>query len=158
MYCQFSFGNQSLWCGPGLGGSLNLSNNTEPITMMRLTRVVPFKLPTFLGWLGPARVDSFFGQPSGHRFIETQSGLFGRPVDPQPFLYGLKISFKPTANLEFGFSGTTIYGGPGLPMTFAGLFRSLTDYGGVQGTPGPKDPRALRSGSHFSYCIPGLTN
>ena len=155
---QFSFGKQSLWWGPGLGGSLIFSNNTEPIPMMRLTRVVPFKLPTFLGWLGPARVDSFFGQLSGHRFIETQSGLFGRPVDPQPFLYGLKISFKPTANLEFGFSGTTIYGGPGLPMTFAGLFRSLTDYGGEQGTLGPKDPGDRRSGFDFSYRIPGLRN
>src|SRR2546430_11630824 len=38
-----------------------------------LFRSVPFKLPALLGWLGPARVDSFFGRLSGHRFIETQS-------------------------------------------------------------------------------------
>src|SRR3989449_5288795 len=75
---QFSFGKQSLWWGPGLGGSLIFSNNAEPIPMMRLTRVVPFKLPALLGWLGPARVGPFFGQLSGHRFIETQSGLLDR--------------------------------------------------------------------------------
>jgi len=50
---QFSFGKQSLWWGPGLGGSLIFSNNTEPIPMMRLTRVVPFKLPR--SWAGWAR-------------------------------------------------------------------------------------------------------
>src|SRR5207245_2000311 len=147
---QFSFGKQSLWWGPGLGGSLIFSNNTEPIPMMRLTRVVPFKLPTFLGWLGPARVDSFFGQLSGHRFIETQSGLFGRPVDPQPFLYGLKISFKPTANLEFGFSGTTILHRPARLTALSGfllLQRSVSGGLHLQGTPNrplgwPSGPRS----------------
>ena len=147
---EVSFGKQSLWWGPGRGGPLIFSNNAEPVNMLRISRVVPFKMPSIFRWMGPVRVDAFFGQLSGHRFINTQ---FGRPVDPQPFIHGQKISFKPTPNLEFGVSRTAIYGGPGLPLTSDGLFRSFFSAGTAFG---PHDPGDRRAGFDFSYRIPGL--
>jgi len=48
---QFSFGRQSLWWGTGPieGGSLDLSNNSQPINMFRVSRTTPLKLPSVLG-------------------------------------------------------------------------------------------------------------
>ena len=144
---QVSFGKQSLWWGPGRGGPLLLSNNAEPIWMLRLNRVVPFKLPSIFGWLGPVRIDSFFGKLSGHRF------------PPRPFIHGQKISFKLTPNLEFGFSRTVIFAGVGRPLTLRRFLRSFFSTAGTD----PGDPNALlndpgdrRAGFEFSYRIPGL--
>ncbi|HWP83568.1 MAG TPA: capsule assembly Wzi family protein, partial [Terriglobia bacterium] len=145
-----SFGKQNLWWGPGRGGSLLFSSNAEPIPMFRINRVLPFKFPLFLKWLGPVRAEFFFGQLAGHQHIRTQ---LGRPVDPQPFLHGQKINFKPTPNLEIGFSRTAIYGGPGLPLTPEGIWRTLFSYGNSFG---PADPGDRRSGFDVAYRVPGL--
>jgi len=44
--------------------------------------------------MGPVKLDFFFGKLSGNEF------------PPRPLIHGEKISFKPTRNLEFGFSRT----------------------------------------------------
>jgi len=49
------------------------------------------RLPGFLRFLGPARVDNFMGQLAGHDFV------------PHPYIYGNKIDFKPVPSLELGF-------------------------------------------------------
>jgi hypothetical protein len=68
---QITFGQQSLWWGPTEGGPMLFSNNAEPIPMFRISRVSPMKLPSFLGWLGPMRIELFFGQLSGQQFIPS---------------------------------------------------------------------------------------
>ena len=65
---EFSFGKQSLWWGPGLGGPMLFSDNAVPINMFRISRVSPFKLPSVLGLFGPIRVEIFLGQLSGQHF------------------------------------------------------------------------------------------
>ena len=55
-----------------------LSDNADPLTMFRVNRVTPFKLPSFLGVLGPMRVEFFIGQYSGYEFMFTPSGLVGQ--------------------------------------------------------------------------------
>ncbi|MGH9580872.1 MAG: capsule assembly Wzi family protein, partial [Terriglobales bacterium] len=62
---QISVGKQSLWWGPGTSNALIFSNNAEPIYMVRIARVEPFKLPSFLGVLGPAKTEFFFGKLVG---------------------------------------------------------------------------------------------
>jgi membrane-associated phospholipid phosphatase len=157
---QVSFGKQSLSWGPGDGGSMTLSNNAPPINMFRISRTTPLKLPSILGWLGPMRTEFFLGQLAGQEFIENPSGIFGQfgqSLSPQPFIHGQKISFKPTANFEFGFHRTTIYGGPGYPLTFHTLIRSLFTTGN-ENAGGPSKPGNRTSGLNFSYRLPYLRN
>jgi len=157
---QFSYGKQSLWWGPGDGGPMMFSDNAAPINnMFRVNRVAPLKLPSFLGWLGPMRTEFFLGQLDGAVFLVTPSGFagqFGQSLSPQPFINGQKISFKPTPNFEFGAFRTTVYGGPGYPLTFDTFFRSLfsTENKGTFGT--ARKPGDRRSGIDFSYRLPKL--
>src|SRR4029077_8786625 len=40
---QVSFGKQSISWGPGDGGSMTFSNNSQPINMFRINRTTPLK-------------------------------------------------------------------------------------------------------------------
>ncbi|HEV1995875.1 MAG TPA: capsule assembly Wzi family protein [Candidatus Acidoferrum sp.] len=157
---ELSFGRQSLWWGPGQGGPMMFSDNARPINMFRVNRVTPFKLPSFLGWLGPMRMEFFLGQLSGYEFVFSPTGFNGQSgvsLAQQPFIHGQKLSFKPTPNLEFGVFRTTIYGGPGYPLTSRSLVRSLFS-GGNQAAASPLKAGDRRSGVDFSYRLPLLRN
>ncbi len=156
---QLSFGRQSLWWSPVQSGPLIFSDNAEPVNMIRLDRVSPFKLPSVLGLLGPIRVEWFLGQLQGHEFTFHSSigltGNFGQPLGRQPFLQGQKISLKPTRNFELSVATTTVFAGGPAPLTFHALFRSYSlGNAPVQG--GIEDPGDRRSSADFTYRIPGL--
>jgi len=166
---QISFGKQSLWWGPAEGSSMMFSDNAAPMVMLRLSRVTPFKLPSIFGWLGPMRAEFFIGRLSGQEFVYGgPTGLIGqwsRPLSNQPIIHGERISFKPTPNLEFGFSNTALFAGEGVPFTTKTFLRSMFSTG--NGTPGcfeisavcPRiDPGDRRSGFDMSYRLPGLRN
>jgi membrane-associated phospholipid phosphatase len=157
---QVTFGKQSLWWGPGNGGPLDFSDNAQPINMLRINRTTPLKLPSFLGWLGPLRTEFFLGQLDGQVFLLSPAGFvghFGQTLNPQPFINGQYIGFKPTRNFEFGFFRTTIYGGPGYPFTWRTFVRSLvSSENSSLGT--PNKPGNRTSGLNFSYRLPKLRN
>jgi hypothetical protein len=159
---QITFGPQTLWWGPSLGGPLMFSDNATPVNMFRINRVSPFKLPSFLGWLGPWRIETFLGQLTGHDFVfQTNTGLvgqFGQPVSRQPFLDGTRFSFKPLPNFELGFSLTVVFAGGPTPLTPHTFFHSYSPSEGSQGgVPGnPTDPGDRRSGLDFTLRIPGV--
>jgi membrane-associated phospholipid phosphatase len=157
---QVSFGKQSIWWGPGDGGPLDFSDNIQPINIFRINRTTPLKLPSVLGWLGPVRMEFFLGQLDGHIFLTNPSGNvghYGQTLNPQPFIHGQKISFRPTRNFEFGFFRTTIYGGPGYPLTWHTFLRSLVSKENeVFGA--PNKPGNRTSGLDFSYRLPKLRN
>jgi membrane-associated phospholipid phosphatase len=141
---QLSYGQESQWWGPGESGPLLFSDNAEPVRMFHMDRVPPFRLPWIGRFLGPMRTDSFFGQ------------LQGNLLSPAPYFHGEKISFKPTPNLEFGFTRTVEVGGEGRPFTLDRLFLtyfSVTSYG-VK--PAAKDPGKRDGGFDFSYRVPFL--
>jgi hypothetical protein len=157
---EFTFGKQSLWWGPGNGGPLDFSNNIQPINMFRINRTTPLKLPSILGWLGPMRTEFFLGQLDGQVFVLSPAGFvgqFGQTLNPQPFINGQYIGFKPTRNFEFGFFRTTIYGGPGYPLTWHTFIRSLVSSEnqllGAVNKPGNRT-----SALSFSYRLPHLRN
>jgi membrane-associated phospholipid phosphatase len=159
---QFSYGKQSLWWGPSKGGGMMMSDNADPLTMFRIDRVKPLKLPSIFGLLGPMKVEFFLGQYSGYEFMFTPTGLvgqYGQSLHPQPIIHGERFSFKPTPNFEFGLSRTTDYGGPGYPLTMHTFLRSV--FSTTLTIPGaPNKPGSRRSGLDFSYRIPrwgGLT-
>jgi len=126
---QILIGKQSLSWGPGPGGSLLWSDNAEPLDMVRLVNSEPTRLPGFLKYLGPVRVDQFIGRLGGDTFVR------------RPFIYGNKINFKPLPNLEFGYGRTVTIGGVGGdPLTpgnffysFFGLHSNSTAGGSVPG-------------------------
>jgi hypothetical protein len=100
----------------------------------------------------------------GYNFVFSPNGFVGqfdRGLSPEPFIHGEKLSFKPTRNFEFGVFRTTVYGGPGYPLTIHTLLRSLfsTTNEQIAATGGsPVKPGDRRSGVDFSYRLPGLRN
>jgi hypothetical protein len=110
---QVSFGNQSLSWGPGIGGSLLLSDNAAPFPMLRISPVSAVEIPGLSKLLGPFHIEQFYGRIEGH------------PGASQPWIYGQKISFKPFHSLEFAYGRTTLIGGTGHPLTSEIFFQSL---------------------------------
>jgi hypothetical protein len=110
---QISFGRQSLWWGTSESGPLLLSYNAEPINMLRINRVVPFRLPWVFKIFGPMRVDFFVGRLGGHQ------------VAARPWIQGQRLSFKMTRKFEFGLTHTAIFGGQGRPNGIDVFFKVL---------------------------------
>lgn len=142
---QISFGKQSLWWGPGSGGALMFTNNAEPFYTVRVTRTIPMKLPSILGKLGPMQTDFILGRLGGHR----------SPV--HPYIDGEKISFKPTPNLELGFSKISIFAGGSIPLNWHTFYKSTFSVGdhSTSDLPG-LDPGDRRGSFDFRYRLPGL--
>jgi len=141
---QLSYGQESQWWGPGESGPLLFSNNAAPIRMFHIDRVSPFRLPWIGRFLGPMRWNAFFGN------------LQGNQLSPAPFFHGEKISFKPTPNLEFGFTRTVEIGGEGRPFTLDRLFLTYFSATSYFEKPAQKDPGKRDGGFDFSYRIPFL--
>ncbi len=143
---NLSFGKQSLWWGPGEGGALLFSDNAEPIYMARASRIAPFRLPWILRWLGPMKWDLFYGKLSGNQY------------PPRPMIHGEKISFKPTENLELGFSRTGELGGVERPLTFGSLWRSYFTITAPAVETAANDPGKRTGGFDFNYRVPFVRN
>jgi hypothetical protein len=152
---QVSFGQESLWLGPTESGPFLLSNNATPITMFRFDNVAPFDVPLLSQFLGPARMDFFVGQLSGQTWDYSAPNLLGPHVSPQPYIHENKVSFKPTANLEFGMGVTAMFGGPGLPFTWSEFLRSYYSH---KASVARGNPAKRFSGFDISYRVPGLRN
>jgi hypothetical protein len=109
--------------------------------------------------LGPIRNEGFLGQLQGHDLLRLGPtfqlyGTLGVPVDPQPYIWGEKINFHPTPNLEFGVSAIAIFAGFGRPLTLNTFLHTFSLHGNAQAI----DPGKRVGGFDFSYRIPGLRN
>jgi len=100
---DLSVGRQSLWWGQGRNGSLVLTNNADPLDMIRLTNPTPVILPWFLKYLGAFRFDLFVARLDDDRDVE------------EPYFGGMRLGIKPTSWLELGMSRTVMFGGKGRP-------------------------------------------
>lgn len=143
---NFSFGKQDLWWSPDFGSSFLFSNNAEPIYMFRLSRVRPFTLPWIFRYLGPMKIDLFVGRMRGNDF----------PSDP--IFHGEKVTFKPTRNLELGFSRTTEFGGDGRAMTLGAIWHSYVAYVSSVNYGANENPGHRVGGFDFSYKLPFVRN
>ena len=156
---QITFGKQALWWGEDASGPMLLSNNAEPIVMLQINRVTPFKLPSILGTLGPIRANYFVGRLSGYHWLFSSdtgfTGSWTQSLADQPFIIGQKVSLKPTENLELGISATSLAGGTGVPFNLHKLGQAMFASGnGNPGTSG--DPGDRRGAFDFAYKIPKL--
>jgi len=160
---QISFGRRNLWWGPSEGGTMLFTNNAGSLNrMFSIDRVTPFQLPSILRFFGDVRFQAFIGQTSGQEFLGSFTvgpplvigptiGQYGKALSPQPFVSGAKLTFKFTRNLEFGLSKTTLYGGPGSPLTLKTFLQStfgLHVHGDVLGDG--------RTAAEFAYRVPKL--
>jgi hypothetical protein len=108
-------GRESMWWGPGRHGSLLLSNNMEPLTMLRLSNPQPTLLPWVLRYLGP------------FRFVFFLSRLEDDRTDvPEPILWGLRFDFRPHPVLEVGLARTAMMGGEGREESLSTFFKAFT--------------------------------
>ena len=149
---QVTFGRQSAWLGPTRSGSLLLSDNADPITMLRFDTVAPFRVPGLSRLLGPIKNEFFIGQLSGHTSIFNGTSYYGPTIDPQPYVHGDRISFKPTQNLEMGMGIVVMFSGPGLPFTWHNFLRTYFAHSPNTAV----NPGKRFSAFDFSYRIPGL--
>jgi hypothetical protein len=145
---QISVGQQSLWLGPSAAGSFLFTNNAEPMLMVRIDTVAPYRIPLLSDLLGPVRNQFFLGRLSG----QLWSLNIGPGLPSQPWVQGSKVSFKPTGNLELGFGYTAQFGGTGNPFTWGNFVRTFYAHSAsVSNNPGKR-----LSQFDFTYRIPGL--
>jgi len=104
-------GKDSLWWGPGRGGSILMSNNAQPSPMIKVTNPHPMQLPWVFRLLGPFRTQWFLAELEKDRTI------------PEARLSALRLNFKPHARWEMGLSRAIMFGGRGRPRV------DLFDYG-----------------------------
>ena len=140
-----TFGKQSLWLGPTESAPLMVSDNADPMYMLRLAHTSPTYLPGFLRRLGPIQDEYLFSKLSGHKF------------PARPFFNLQKISVHPTQNLEIGFTRASLWAGVGHPFTLHALARNFSSLGDTFAGFGDRnDPGDRKAGFDFSYRIPGL--
>jgi Capsule assembly protein Wzi len=140
-----TFGKQSLWLGPGETAPLMLSDNADPMYMLRFSRTTPLVLPGIFRYLGPIRGEFLFSELEHHQF------------PARPFFNLQKISFHPTKNLEVGFTRASLWAGVGHPFTFGNLIRNFTSLTSPEGPLiSRNDPGDRKGGFDVSYRLPGL--
>jgi hypothetical protein len=142
---EISFGKQDAWLGPAQGGSMIWSNNAESPYTFRINRVEPLWVP------GLSRITGLF------RYEFRVGSLKGHTVPNSPWMHSEKVSFKPTPDLEFGFTRSVIWGGKEhVPITFGSFWRSFISTTGVDPAvkASRRDPGARFSSFDFSWRIP----
>jgi len=115
---ELQLGKDSQWWGPGYHGSILLSNNADPLTMLRLTNSQPMLLPWIFKYLGPFRFTFFATR------LEKERKDF-----PEPYLWGMCLNFKPHPYLEIGLQRTALLGGKGRSEDLGTWLKSLTGKG-----------------------------
>ena len=146
---EISFGKSDHWLAPTVGGAFLYSNNAENIYAFQIDRTEPLYVPLLSRLTGPFRYDFFVGSLKGHS-------------DPNdPWMHTEKINFKPTPNVEMGFSRSTIWGGKGhVPITIHSFLKSFFSLQNVSAAEKNSrgDPGARFGTFDFSWRLPFLSH
>jgi hypothetical protein len=142
---DLTLGKQSVWWGTGSMGGMLMSDNIDPMPMLKVIQVEPIVLPWIFSYLGPIKVQAFMGRLSGNHYPRG------------PYFHGEKITVKPTRNFEVGISRTTEAFGQGIPFTLKNIFATYFSVSDVFGVINPQDfPGKRQGGLDFSYRLPHL--
>ncbi|SPD74585.1 conserved hypothetical protein [uncultured Desulfobacterium sp.] len=114
---ELEVGADSQWWGPGYHGSLLLSNNPEPLTMIKLTNSRPVLLPWVFKNLGLFKFTGFITRLEDERVI------------PEPLFWGMRVNLKPSPYIEFGLQRTALFGGEGRSESLSTWWDSFTGSG-----------------------------
>jgi hypothetical protein len=110
---ELEAGKDSVWWGPGRHGAFVLTNNAEPLEMVKLSNPSPVILPWILKYLGH------------FQFTLLLARLDEQRQFPNPLLFGLRLGLKPHRLVEIGISRTVRFGGRGEPGIKSGEFVDL---------------------------------
>lgn len=139
---SLSVGAVDRWWGPGWQDSLILSNNARPVPGIALQRnyADAFETP-WLSWIGPWHIIAFAGQLENDRHI------------PDAKLIGMRITFKPFKNWEFGLNRTLQWGGEGRPQSLGSLWDAFIgkDNRGDDGITETNEPGNQLAGIDIRY-------
>lgn len=135
---ELEAGKDENWLGLGYRGAITLTNNAENFTQVKLSSPEPFRIK-YIGDMKFAMI--------GSRFDRSVTNGQER----QPWFYALKLSAKPTQNLEIGFNLGRQLGGTGVSNSLGDTLRGL-----VGGT-GSDNSNGL-AGFEMRYRIPWLRN
>lgn len=111
-WLELEAGKDENWLGLGYRGNITLTNNAENFTQVKLSSPEPFQVK-YIGAMKYALIAS--------RFEKTVTN----GVERQPWFYALKLSVKPTDNLEIGFNLGRQVGGPGVKNGIGDSIRGL---------------------------------
>ncbi len=98
---EISFGKTDSWWGPGMGGGMAWSNNSENPYSFRINRVEPMYVPFLSKLTGPVRYDFMIGPLQGHTAPHGS------------WMNSLGFALKPTKNFDLSFQRTIVWGGAG---------------------------------------------
>jgi hypothetical protein len=145
---SISIGKSEDWWGPDQGSAMAWSTNAEPIYALRINRTDPLMVPLLSKVLGPFRYEAIFGE------LKQQ-------YPRNPWVHAEKVQFKPTQNLELGFSRIVVFAGEGhVPLTFGSFWHSFSSFQNVSVAEkfSRNDPGARHSSFDFSYRLPFVRN
>lgn len=137
-WLELEVGKDENWLGLGYRGAITLTNNAENFTQIKLSSPEPFQVK-YIGAMKYVLLAS--------RFEKTVTN----GVERQPWFYTLKLSAKPTDNLEIGFNLGRQVGGPGVKNGLGDTLRGL-----IGGT--SADNSNGLAGFEARYRIPWLRN
>lgn len=135
---DLQIGKDSQWWGPGYHGAILLSNNAEPFMMLKISNPQPVLLPWIFKHLGPLRFVFFATRLEKERHI------------PEPYLWGMRLNFKPNPYVEIGLQRTALLGGEGYPSNLRTWLKSFTG----KGENDPGDPGDQRAGGDLKITLP----
>ncbi len=102
------------WWGPGWESSMILTHSARPVPGVFLQRNHPTAPESrWLSWIGPWQLTTFMGQLESDRVIDS------------PYLWGMRLNFRPLQSLEVGLSRTAIWGGDGRPTDLSTFYDML---------------------------------
>lgn len=142
---ELEVGRDSLWWGPGYHGVLLMSNNAQPFDMIKLSNPEPILLPWIFSYLGPVQFNLIFSQLNDERKGAELAN---------PFLYGLRLGFKPHPYLELGVTHLAMFGGPG--RRDLSLGEIITTLYGNSNRDAEKTDSNQQFAADFSLTIPNI--
>jgi len=116
---ELQMGKDSLWWGPGYRGSILMSNNAQPLRMVKFSNPQPIQLPWIFGWFGPFKGEWFLTELEEDRDV------------PEARLSGIRLNARPHPQVELGLSRLVMFGGRGVPRVdlfdYAKAFFALSE-------------------------------
>ena len=96
-------GRDTLWWGPGYHGNTTLTNNIEPLDLIKLSNVYPFHLPWVFGHLGDTNLMVFGSRLSSQTIRYIDEGTEKIKKKP-PYFLGIRGELHPASYIHFGAS------------------------------------------------------
>lgn len=142
---ELELGKDSQWWGPGRNGSILLSNNPEPMNILKITNPHPVLLPWIFKYLGPFNFTVFATELSKERVV------------PKPYLWGMRLDFKPIPYFEIGLQRTALLGGEGRSEDLKTWWDSFSGIGENPPNDIAGDPKDIEAGDQRVGCDIKLT-